>query len=245
MPELPVPQWICATVSKRGNRPEENEDATATSPDALRFAVSDGATEGWESGPWAAQLVATHVSRPPEPTTFTDWLADARNWHPPGHDGTNTALPWYVTEKQAQGSFATLAGLELRRSRQTPGWVWRAVAVGDSCLFYLRGEQLVLTFPLESAKEFGSRPALISSSPAGCPEPQWCAGYAGAGDLLLLATDAAAARLFDTEARRTALTSVGASLAARDPEALTEWCRSVQDTTNDDVTVLAVRLPAG
>ena len=56
---LQAPEWISATVPKSGNRPEENEDATAAAPDALRFAVSDGATEGWESGPWATRLVAT------------------------------------------------------------------------------------------------------------------------------------------------------------------------------------------
>jgi hypothetical protein len=62
---------------------------------------------------------------------------------------------------------------------------------------------------------------------------------------LLLATDAGAARLFDPAARTTALTAVTTALTARDPAALTDWCRSVQDTTNDDVTVVAVRLPGG
>lgn len=235
--DSPAPEWIAATVAKRGNRPGENEDATAAAPDGLRFAACDGATEGWESGPWAARLAAAFVAGPPEPADFPDWLAGARDWAPDALEG---AQPWYVAEKREQGSFATLLGLELRRSRD--GWAWRAVAVGDSCLFHLRGEELVLAFPLESAEAFGYRPALVPSAPGRCPEPEWGAGRANPGDFLLLATDAAAARLFDPDARAAAAKAVRAALAARDPAALADWCRGMQEFANDDVTVIAVRL---
>jgi hypothetical protein len=246
MPALPVPEWIRHTVPKRGNRAEENEDASAASGDALRFALSDGATEGWESGPWAARLVAALVERPPEPGTFTDWLAAVRNWSPSSRSASAEAQPWYVMEKQQEGSFATLLGLELRRSKSTNGWTWRSVAVGDTCLFHVTAGKLALTFPIESAKTFGNRPALIASSTKGtAPDPEWCAGRAAPGDLLILATDAAAARLFDPVARSAALAAIGTALTKRDPAELTEWCKSVQEKTNDDVTVLAVRLPAG
>jgi hypothetical protein len=236
----PVPEWISATVAKRGNRPEENEDATAAASDGLRFAVADGATEGWESGPWATHLVAAYIKQPPEPADFADWLTAVRNWTPPMSEGEQ---PWYVAEKQEQGSFATLAGLELRRSRRTDEWAWRAVAVGDSCLFQVRGGKLELAFPLESAKAFGHRPPLVPSSTAQCPQPEWYAGRAKPGDLFLLATDAGAARLFDPEARAVAVEAVLAALAARDSSALAEWCRTVQEITNDDVSVVAILLP--
>ena len=238
---IPTPEWISATVPKRGNRPDENEDATAASADALRFAIADGATEGWESGPWAARLVAAFVERPPGPADFPDWLAAARDWAPPTPGG---AQPWYVAEKQEQGSFATLVGLELRRSRRADEWAWRAVAVGDSCLFHVRSGELALAFPLESAEAFGNRPALVPSSTAlQRPEPEWCAGRAQPGDVFLLVTDAGAARLFDPEARGAAVVAVAAALAAGDPAALAGWGRLVQDTTNDDVSVIAIRLP--
>ncbi len=238
---MPAPEWIAATVPKRGNRPEENEDTVAVSTDAFRFAVSDGATEGWESGPWAAHLVAAYIEQPPEPADFADWLDAARDWTPPAPDGPQ---PWYVAEKQEQGSFATLIGLELR-TRSAGGWAWRAVAVGDSCLVHVRGGTVALTFPLESAGAFGSRPPLVPSAPASpCPEPEWCAGRAEAGDLLLLATDAAAARLFDPAARAAAVAAGGTALNTRDPAPLLDWCRAVQNTLNDDVSVVAIRLPA-
>jgi serine/threonine protein phosphatase PrpC len=236
----PAPEWIAASVAKRGNRPGENEDATAASPDGLRFAACDGATEGWESGPWAARLAGAFVAKPPEPVDFADWLASARDWAPDALEGTQ---PWYVTEKQEQGSFATLLGLELRRSQSADGWAWRAVAVGDTCLFHLRGDELAQAFPLESAASFGNRPALVPSAHRRCPEPEWGAGRANPGDLFLMATDAAAARLFDPDARAAAAKAALAALAARDPAALAEWCKGVQDVANDDVTVVAIRLP--
>jgi len=236
-----VPEWICATVPKRGNRPEENEDASAAAPDGLRFAVADGATEGWESGPWAVHLVAAYIARPPKPADFADWLTAVQKWAPPAREGPQA---WYVAEKEEQGSFATLAGLELRRSRRPAEWTWRAGAIGDSCLFHVRGTELALAFPLESAGAFGNRPALVPSAAVlKCPDPEWCAGRCRPGDVLLLATDAGAARLFDPDTRAAALAAVAAALAAGDPAPLVDWCRTVQDTTNDDVSVVAVRLP--
>ncbi len=239
MPDVPpVPTWVAATVPKRGNRADENEDATATAADAMRFAIADGATEGWESRRWAARLVSAYIKRPPEPATFATWLAAARKWAPPAPPG---AVPWYAEEKQEQGSFATLLGFELRRSRRTTEWAWRAVAVGDSCLLHVRGEKLELAVPLSAPEQFGSRPALVPSAAVRpCPEPEWFAGRAAPGDLFLLATDAAAARLLDPAERSAALSTVR---AARDSKALVEWCKSVQNSTNDDVSILAITLP--
>ena len=67
-PAFPPMCWISATLPKAGNRPEENEDAfAASSAAALRFAIADGATEGWESGRWAAHLANAYVDKPPSP----------------------------------------------------------------------------------------------------------------------------------------------------------------------------------
>lgn len=231
MPD-PKPVWVSATIPKRGNRAEENEDALSAAPDGLRFAVADGATEGWESGPWARRLVACFTAGPPAPTTFDRWLTAAREWAPPGADGP---VPWYAEEKRAEGSFAALVGLELRH--RAGGWAWRAVAVGDSCLLHVRGSNLVVSGPLTKPEQFGVRPQLVPSTEQACPEPEWFAGRAAPGDVLLLASDAAAAHLF----RPAALAPFLA--AARDPNALYDWCRSVQSANNDDVTVLAITLP--
>jgi hypothetical protein len=238
----PLPEWISATTPKLGNSAGENEDAVAAAPEALRFAVSDGASEGWESGPWAGRLAAAFVGGPPSPHEFPAWLAEARRgWAQKPAAGPEA---WYASVKQEQGSFATLLGLELRHSRSTSGWAWRAVAVGDSCLLHVRGGALQAAFPLATPKAFGNRPPLLPSSPdAKCPEPEWFAGRAEPEDLFLLATDAAAARLLDPPALAAALPAVREALVAGEPGPLYRWFREVQAVANDDVSLVAIRLP--
>jgi hypothetical protein len=238
-PHPTAPAWVAVTLPKAGNAPSENEDAHATGGPA-RFAVADGASEGWASGPWAARLVAQFVSAPPAPAAFDEWLRAARaGYAAPAPDGP---LAWYAEEKQRDGAFATLLGLELRATAS--GWAWKAVAVGDSCLFHLRGGALVAAVPLERAEQFGTRPALVPSAPgARCPEPEWFAGRAEPGDLLLLATDAAAARALAPGGAAAVERAARLALDARSPDALRDWCARVRTAINDDVTVLAILLP--
>ena len=242
-PESPV-EWISATLPKKGNRAGENEDAAAAAPGGPRFAVCDGATEAWESGPWAKHLATAYARRAPAPDTFAAWLGQARGaWAPATAAGE---AAWYAAEKQEQGAFATLLGVELRPSQARPGeWGWKAVAVGDSCLVHVRGEVVEAAFPLSSPAAFGTRPALVpSAAEAECPEPEWLAGRAAAGDLLQLATDAAAAALLDPGRLAAALAATRDALRDRDRAPLLAWFRDVQDAVNDDVTLIAVRLPA-
>jgi hypothetical protein len=237
--------WISATLPKAGHRREENEDAVAAAPGRLRFALADGATEGWESGAWAARLAEAYIRRPPTPGDFPAWLAAVRrDWRP------QTAAPgpiaWYTTEKQQQGSYATLVGLELRPARDKPGrWGWKAVAIGDSCLVHVHDGNVQAAFPLTARDEFGDSPALVpSSSAVACPEPDWLAGFAGADDVLLLASDATAAHLLHPPGLASATAALGASLLARDRAPLLNWLREVQSVMNDDVSVIAVRIPS-
>jgi hypothetical protein len=59
-------------------------------------------------------------------------------------------LPWYAEMKRAEGTFATLLGLAFRRQPEAaePDF-WRAVAVGDSCLFNDDVTLLVAGYPAE------------------------------------------------------------------------------------------------
>src|SRR5213078_4855609 len=84
----PLLRWSVASVPKPGHRPDENEDAAAGDPAARRFAVADGASEGWQSGRWAARLAAAFVRRPPAPADFPRWLAAVRkSWKPSAPTG--------------------------------------------------------------------------------------------------------------------------------------------------------------
>jgi len=235
--------WIAASLAKAGNRADENEDATAADAAGSRFAVADGATEGWESRGWAAALAAAFVRRPPAPDGFTAWLTEARAaWTPPP---LPSAAPWYAAAKRAEGAFATLVGLELAPARRKGHWKWKAVAVGDSCLFVHRGVRMEMAFPIGTVAGFGSHPALVPSSPAAeCLDPEWLAGRAEPGDLFLLASDAVAAHLLaleKPEAWGPLLAAIDDGLSTGDPKSLLDWLHSIQPARNDDLTLLAIR----
>ena len=242
MPAAP-PSWVTVSVPKVGNRPEENEDAAAADPELLRFAVADGATEAWQSGAWASRLADAYIRRPPTPTDFPAWLATVRQWESPPVPGGGS---WYAELKQEQGSFATLLGLELRRPKEGAGMAWRAVAIGDSCLLVVRGGRVETAFPIASVDGFGNRPALVPSSlTTACPEPEWLAGRAEPGDVLVLATDALARHLLGLTERRAwepILVAVTADSTDRDP--LLKWLSARRPLLNDDATALVVRVPA-
>ena len=107
--------WTAATRPKVGNRESENEDAIAVAPAALRFAVADGATEGWHSREWADHLAKSYVRRPPEPARFPKWLGDVRReWSPPARTETATACN-YLNDA-AEGATSELS-LEFTHSR--------------------------------------------------------------------------------------------------------------------------------
>ncbi len=168
-----APEQVAVRVfalPKDGSAPEEHEDAAWPASDVraglggkpLRCAVADGATEASFARQWAALLVeaygrdAVGDAMPP--------LDDLQQRWRDAVDPLVRGAPWYVVEKARQGAFATLSGVTLEWTQPDAG-VWRALAVGDSCLFHVAGGELLASFPLRDAGQFGSRPDLISSNP--------------------------------------------------------------------------------
>jgi hypothetical protein len=240
----PTVRWVSASISKRGNRSEENEDAIVAFPAKMRFAISDGATEGWESRKWAVCLAKAFAQQPPTPADFPAWLATTQSkWHPSREAGP---VSWFAEMKQEEGSFATLVGIEFRFNEKQARWAWKAVAVGDSCLFQVRGGCLQQVFPISTPDGFGSNPQLVPSLPAlTCPEPEWLAGQGQPLDLFLLATDAVAAHLVTLKTPEDwspVLAAVEKGLPARDRDPILEWFPMVQAIKNDDVSMVAIQI---
>lgn len=178
------------TTQKAGLAPEQNEDATAVV--GLRVAIADGASEGWQSGQWAGILAHAAASDFPDPKTYPQWLLSAQHLAPRETLG-GVAGSWYAEEKQALGAFSTLLAVAFDVPKTGSGIKWRAIAVGDSCLFHLRGDKVVTRFPLEDVEAFSNRPALVASLPTSeLLEPEWFAGRAELTDRFYLATDALA-----------------------------------------------------
>jgi hypothetical protein len=145
-------------AAKRGHSMDEFEDAAAFDLDRLAFAVADGASESSFAREWAGRLVADFARN--AGMSLLDWLREElplvqAEWRT---EMDVLSLPWYAEQKREQGAFSTLLGLVA-----SPTGSWRALAIGDSCLFQVRECALVKCFPLEHAEDFNSDPWLLGS----------------------------------------------------------------------------------
>jgi hypothetical protein len=167
-------------VPKAGNTPDEYEDAIASSCSTLGFAVSDGATESSFAKEWAISLVNGFVTAPPTHTCMSErslkeWLESLQQqWHA---TIDWERLPWFAEEKARAGAFASLLGLTFVKhppeSASISGLCCQAIAFGDSCLFHLRGDNLIHSFPLGRSEQFGNHPWLLSSNPVNNQQGLW------------------------------------------------------------------------
>jgi len=203
--ETASPVRICA-VPKSGSSASEYEDAAAVEDGAveegevLRAAVADGATESVFAKQWAEILARGVVADAVETSdAWTQRLPAWRGeWFLRVEEKLND-LPWYAAAKVEDGAFATVLGVTIR-----PGGTWSALAVGDCVVVHLRADRGQTAWPEGDPDAFGSRPDLACSrSDASSATPQVYEGTWSRGDAFVLATDAVAAWLLRTGARRT------------------------------------------
>jgi hypothetical protein len=237
-------------LPKRGNSEAECEDALALSvtPETATAAVADGASESSFAGLWARLLAEAFVRDPAaglDPARWDEWLPPVQAaW---SAEIGSKPLPWYAEEKVARGAFAALLGVAVSAGR------WRAVAVGDACLFVVRGGggdgrggSVAAAFPVQSSAEFGNTPWLVGSRsrPAEMRSEgrfATASGEARPGDRLWLLSDAAAAWWLAVAESGGRPWETLAGLA--DPAAFAAWVDSVRDSRamkNDDVTAVCI-----
>lgn len=243
-------------LAKRGCDPEEYEDACLGDLKAGRFAVADGATESVFASSWAARLVREFVENADcDPEEWVTWVPGIQQrW---AAEFVGRELPWHAEAKMQQGAFATFLGLALMNTRRPP-YPWQAVAVGDSCLFHTRGDELVRAFPIENSQEFGTSPWLVGSRTSQQQIRQdrvaWGEGVCQADDRLWLMTDALAQWfLSEHEAGRRPWqeTERFSQPPPRETEReglqqdFADWIEQLRDAKrlrNDDVTLLVVTM---
>lgn len=189
-------------LPKNGCSQSDYEDAYSIGlkqkiyPDCVSFAIADGATESSYSHEWAQELADQYSGKPGQfysnaiaghiqriGLKFQKQIIDKR---------INLDAPWYATHKATEGTYAALLGITLERSSRR----FRALAIGDCCLFQIRQEKLIRSFPIEHSSEFNNRPFLLSSSSSCNSEllvkRQKCQFDYKPNDQLLLITDALA-----------------------------------------------------
>jgi hypothetical protein len=204
------------STPKRGSTSCECEDASWVGPKgteagdvagrSLRVVVADGASESLLAGRWARQLCATFGQASYVTTSqknfVTTYQAATESWgaelecYIGERQERGAPIQWYEEPGLARGAFSTLIVTDVFRPRDGRRR-WSAAAIGDSCLFLVRDEQLVVKFPVEDAEQFTSRPSLLPSRSAAADlvmrNMAHCASEWEPGDSFYIATDALAA----------------------------------------------------
>jgi hypothetical protein len=231
-------RWQGLWLPKRGHTPEEYEDAFAGDAVACRFAIADGASESSFAGEWARLLAEGYVQAHGRPR---QWLGLLRQrWH---EELSGRELPWYAEVKFEEGAFATALGVAFGAPRLGRSRRWHAWAVGDSCLFQMRQDRLLTSFPLTRADEFGNRPDLLCSrSRPGQRAKEYLArGDWHDDDRLLLMTDALAQWFLEQAEAGHRPWNMIEQRATK--ETFTAWVEELRDAKalrNDDVTLLMI-----
>lgn len=246
------------SVHKAGNEPHDYEDAFAPKlngqiqSDSISVAVSDGAGETSFAREWAKMLARAYVR---ERFTNIETLRNetdilAKRWHT---FVNRRPLPWFAEEKVRLGAFATLLGVQCGSSSSGSheSGQCSAIAIGDSCLFQVRNDALVSSFPLQHSTEFGNNPILLSSNPARNSQVWANVRLQSAewkiGDAFFLATDALACWFLSEHERKERPWNIllGFTEDSNPYELFKAWAdklRLSSEMKNDDVTLLMLRV---
>ncbi len=240
------------TLAKDPEQPAEYQDACCIDTEHHIAAIADGVSSALFSGPWAAILAEAVVADSPNPCDadeFAAWLTRQREHWNASID--TSSLAWFQKAKLPAGAFSTLlyarvCDLDDAREGAFGGYRLVAFALGDSCLFQVRGGELVRSFPLETSTQFEVDPIVLGSVDLGRDHllefailDEMC--YPG--DELILCTDAVAewaARCY--EHGEPPVWSDFWQMSDDDWRSGVVWLRQERQMRIDDATMLMLRL---
>lgn len=240
---------------KLGNKDREYEDAYCPRHELIshengpfRFAVADGATETSFSGLWARQLVRAFHKGMSDGPAIQAGIGPLRDrWY---KIVSRRPLPWYAEEKVRSGAFAALAGMILEDTREARRQgIWRGIAVGDSCIFHLRGKKVLQSFPITKSEDFNNAPRLLSSRASENQSDRAkvldTSGSWKEGDTFYLMTDAIACWFLRQVENANVPARELADLTGGDSSPFRSWLKGLREQSNlrnDDVTILRVEI---
>ncbi len=266
--------WVSVLrVPKAGSSEDECEDAAAVLPTSgaadwvewpVSVVVADGASESLLAKDWAQHLVHSLVDLGGQDARtvrdrvgFAEAIAQAsRHWsdwiaeYPDRRLAAGRPVQWYEVPKLEKGAYATVLAARFEDGSVGQRSVWCAAALGDSCLFQVRGDELLLAFPIMSAADFDSTPALVNSRGHDqtilATRVDLADGDAKFGDQFFLCTDALSAWfLGEVERGGAPWEELYDFTRVSDTVGFAKWLaalRSAGRMRNDDVTVVHVDL---
>jgi hypothetical protein len=142
-----------AILPKDDLYPLSVEDALAISEDGATIAVSDGASESFDSQSWARILTDSYVTNP---IVNEEWLTKAAQKYREIRDPSQ--LSWSQQAAYERGSFATLLGLRVYADGKIS-----CLSIGDCLAIFVHTSAHHTSWRYSWAREFNERPMLLST----------------------------------------------------------------------------------
>jgi hypothetical protein len=142
-------QLFAGQVPKDPCFPDANEDSFKLAIDKGRLALSDGASESFDSKNWARILVHRFVLKP---GLDKEWLTSPISEYASQFDYEN--MTWSKQASFNRGSFATLLGIEVFSNHVTVD----ITGIGDSLAVLLDGTEFIGAIVKSGVQRFKRRP---------------------------------------------------------------------------------------
>ena len=259
--------WTIQTflAPKQGEPREDCEDSIHPAPGngaegalAEEAAVSDGTATSFFSGLWARILTRRFAANPAAAfdSAWLDWLASAQQeWQAETKKLAEAKEASFYTKNDVlcrKPGAATFVGLVLDPPKPGGGIPWRALVLGDSCLFLL-GRDGPRSMELTKAEEFSYMVKAAETYEIENPHLPWKFGsgpWGGEaelidGDSIMLATDALSKwLLLRAEHGRPVWGTVLSLAAESDFETFIDNARRESDDPldNDDVSLAILKI---
>lgn len=137
--------------------PELNEDSVEIDIASHRVAVSDGASESFDSRNWSRIIAQFFIKTP---RVDDEWITGVINEYL--FHQAEAEFTWSQQAAFERGSFATLIGLEYFNEHKSAD----VFAIGDSLAVLLSGDRRVDSFPYTNWENFKQRPTLLCTKRA-------------------------------------------------------------------------------
>lgn len=145
---------LSASVAKDLVCPALNEDAWSHNDALTCIALSDGASESFDSKRWANLLVARYAG---DHAVTPDWVSGAIGDYSSAFRFDE--LSWSAQHSFDRGSFATLLGLVIGHNATD----LEVLCIGDSLALHVRDGLVIESFPFSRPEQFDDRPTLLST----------------------------------------------------------------------------------
>ena len=171
-------EWRVLWAPKGGNDDKEWEDGYCQNASGGVVALADGAGDGIFSKLWADLLLKSFVAQPialEDPTAVEPWIQEQRRaWL---KEIRYPEQRWSIQMKIDRScGAATFVALVLDPVAADPdagsdAIGWTAWAVGDACLFHIRDDRLIASFPVTHLPSSASPRSSINRNQ--CGRRQW------------------------------------------------------------------------